>query len=53
LLDFEFYKIKEREVNHQEEEEVYLEEPDISGGIEYIDYIIEYGVNCEDDEEEA
>jgi hypothetical protein len=31
----------------------YYEEPDLSGGIEGIDYIIEYGVNSEDSDEEA
>jgi hypothetical protein len=32
---------------------IYYEEPDLPGGIEGIDDIMEYGVNCEDDEEEA
>jgi hypothetical protein len=31
----------------------YYEEPDLSGGIEGIDYIIEYRVNSEDEEDEA
>jgi hypothetical protein len=31
-------------------QEVYYKEPDISGGIEGIDYIIEYGVNSEDND---
>jgi hypothetical protein len=53
LLDFELYNSEELKTNEQEDEEVYYEEPDLLGGIERIDYIIEYGVNCEDDEDEA
>jgi hypothetical protein len=53
LLDFELYNIEELEANQQEDEEVYYEEPDLSRGIEGIDYITEYGVNSEDDEDEA
>jgi hypothetical protein len=52
LLDFELYNTEGLEAN-QQEEEVYYEELDLSGGIEGIYYIIEYGVNCEDNEEEA
>jgi hypothetical protein len=52
-LDFELYNTKETEANQQEDDEVYYEEPDLSGGIEGIDYIIEYGVNSEDSNEEA
>jgi hypothetical protein len=43
----------QRITNQQEDEEVYYKEPDLSGGIEGIDYIIEYGVNSEDDDDEA
>jgi hypothetical protein len=32
---------------------IYYEEPDLSGGIEGIDYIIEYRVNSENIDEEA
>jgi hypothetical protein len=53
LLDFELYNSEELKTNEQEDEEVYYEEPDLLGDIERIDYIIEYGVNCEDDEDEA
>jgi hypothetical protein len=45
FLDFELY--------NTEDDEVYYEEPDLSGGIEGIDYIIEYGVNGDDIDEEA
>jgi hypothetical protein len=47
------YNIEETEANQQEDDEVYYEEPDLSGGIEGIGYIIEYGVNSEDSDEEA
>jgi hypothetical protein len=47
------YNIEDFKLNQQEDEEVYYEKPDLSGGIEGIDYIIEYGVNYEDDEKEA
>jgi hypothetical protein len=47
------YNTEDFELNQQEDENVYYEELDISGGIKGIDYIIEYGVNCEEDEEEA
>jgi hypothetical protein len=53
LLDFELYNTEETEANQQEDDEVYYEDPDLSGGIEGIDYIIEYGVNSEDRNEEA
>jgi hypothetical protein len=33
-------------------EEVYYEEPDLSGGVEGVDYTIAYGV-CEEHEEET
>jgi hypothetical protein len=48
FLDFELYNIEDTEANQQEDDEVYYREPDLSGGIEGIDYIIEYGVNSED-----
>jgi hypothetical protein len=44
---------KKLEANQQEDEEVYYEEPDLSGCIEGMYYIIEYGVNSEDIVEEA
>jgi hypothetical protein len=53
FLDFELYNTKETKANKQEEDEVYYEEPDLLGGIEGIDYIIEYGVNSQDNDEEA
>jgi hypothetical protein len=53
LLDFELYNTEELEANQQEGEEVYYEEPDLSEGVEGIDYIIEYGVNCEDNNKET
>jgi hypothetical protein len=53
FLDFELYNIEATEANQQEDDEVYYEEPDLSRGIEGIDYIIEYGVNSEDSDEEA
>jgi hypothetical protein len=53
FLDFELQNTEEIEANQQEDDEVYYEEPDLSGGIEGIDYIIEYGVNSEDSDEEA
>jgi hypothetical protein len=53
FLDFELYNAEETEANQQEDDEVYYEEPDLSGGIEVIDYIIEYEVNSEDSDEEA
>jgi hypothetical protein len=53
FLDFELYNTEETEANQQEDDEVYYEEPDLSGGIEGIDYIIEYAVNSEDRNEEA
>jgi hypothetical protein len=52
-LDFELYNTEETEANQQEDDKVYYEDPDLSGGIEGIDYIIEYGVNNEDNDEEA
>jgi hypothetical protein len=39
--------------NQQVEEGVYYEELDLSGGIEGMDYHIEYDVNCEDTEDET
>jgi hypothetical protein len=45
LYNTEDYKNKQHV-----DKEVYYEELDLSGGIEGIDYKIEYGVNCEDDE---
>jgi hypothetical protein len=51
LLDFELYNTEKLEANQQEDEDVYYEDPDLSGGIECIDYIIQYGVNCDSDEE--
>jgi hypothetical protein len=33
MLDFELYNTAELEANQQEDEEVYYEEPDLSGGI--------------------
>jgi hypothetical protein len=53
FLDFELYNTEETEANQQEYDKVYYEEPDLSGGIEGIDYIIEYRVNSEDRNEEA
>jgi hypothetical protein len=53
FLEFELYNTEETDANQQEYDEVYYEEPDLSGGIEGIDYIIEYGVNSEDNDEEA
>jgi hypothetical protein len=53
FLDFELYNTEETKANQHEDDEVYYEEPDLSGGIEGIDYIIEYGVNSEDSDEEA
>jgi hypothetical protein len=53
FLDFELYNTEEIEANQQEDDEVYYEEPDLSGGIEVIDYIIEYEVNSEDNAEEV
>jgi hypothetical protein len=53
LLDFELYNTEELEANQQEDDEVYYDEPDISGCVEGIYYIIEYGVNSEDSDEEA
>jgi hypothetical protein len=53
FVDFELYNTEETEANQYEDNEVYYEELDLSGGIEGIDYIIEYGVNCEDIDEEA
>jgi hypothetical protein len=53
FLDFELYNIEELEANQQEDDEVYYEATDLSGGIEGIDYIIEYGVNSEGSDEEA
>jgi hypothetical protein len=52
FLDFELYNTEETEANHQEYGEVYYKEPYLSG-IEGIDYIIEYGVNSKDNDEEA
>jgi hypothetical protein len=53
LLDFELYNIEEFEANQQEDDEVYYKEPDLSGDVEGIDYIIKYGVNCKDNDKEA
>jgi hypothetical protein len=53
FLDFELYNTEEPEANQQENDEVYYKEPDLSGGMEGIVYIIEYGVNSEDSDEEA
>jgi hypothetical protein len=53
FLDFELYNTEETEANQQEDDEVYYEEPDLSRGIEGIDYIIKYGVNSEYSDEEA
>jgi hypothetical protein len=53
FLDFELYNTEETEANQKEDNEVYYEEPDLSGGIEDINYIIEYKVNSEDNNEEA
>jgi hypothetical protein len=39
--------------NQQVEEKVYYKEPDLSGGIEGINYPIEYRVNCDNIKEEA
>jgi hypothetical protein len=50
FLDFELYNTEETKANQQEDDEVYYEEPDLSGGIEDIDYIIECGVNSEDND---
>jgi hypothetical protein len=47
------YNTEELEANQQEDDEVYYEEPDLSGGIEGIDYITEYGVNIEKNNEEV
>jgi hypothetical protein len=53
FLDFELYNTEETKPNQQEDDEVYYEESGLSGGIEGIDYIIEYGMNSEDSDEEA
>jgi hypothetical protein len=53
FLDFELYNTEQTEANQQDYDEVYYEELDLSGGIEGINYIIEYGVNSEDSDEEA
>jgi hypothetical protein len=53
LIDFELYNTENLKRKQQEDEELYYEEPDLSGNIEGIDYIIKYGVNCEDNKEEA
>jgi hypothetical protein len=53
FLDFELYNTKEIEANQQEDDEGNYEEPNLLGGIEGIDYIIEYGVNSEDSDKEA
>jgi hypothetical protein len=45
--------MEETEANQQEDDEVYYKEPNLSGGIEGINYIIEYRVNSEDIDEEA
>jgi hypothetical protein len=50
LLNFELYSTDELEANQQEDGEVYYEERDLSGG---IDYIIKYRVNCEDNDDEV
>jgi hypothetical protein len=42
------YNTEETEANQQEDDEVYYGEPDLSGGIEGIDYIMENRVNSED-----
>jgi hypothetical protein len=47
------YNTEDFELNQQENKEVYYEDPDLSKGIEGIDYIIDYRVNYEDDNEEA
>jgi hypothetical protein len=36
LLDFELYNIEELEANQHEDDEVYYEETDLSGGVEGI-----------------
>jgi hypothetical protein len=53
FLDYELYNTKGTKANQQEDDEVYYEELDLTRGIEGIDYIIEYGVNSEDSDEEA
>jgi hypothetical protein len=47
------YNTEKTKANQKEDDEVYYEVPDLSGGIECIDYIIEYGVNSEGIDEEA
>jgi hypothetical protein len=39
--------------NQQVEEKVYYKDPDLSGGIECINYPIEYRVNCDNIKKEA
>jgi hypothetical protein len=51
FLDFELYNTEEPKGNQQEENEVYYEEPDLLGGIEGVDYIIQYGLNSKDTDE--
>ena len=55
MLDFELLHTEESDDNKQGSGEVYYEEPDLSGGIEGVDYGIVYGVDEEDidDEDEA
>jgi hypothetical protein len=47
------YNTEELEANQQEDNKVYYEEPDLSEGKEGVGYIIEYGVNSENNDEEA
>jgi hypothetical protein len=52
MLDFELYNTEDYENNQKVNEEVYYEKLDLLGGMEGIDFIIEYKVNCEDNEKE-
>jgi hypothetical protein len=55
LVDFELLHTEESDDTKQDSGEIYYEEPDLSGGIEGVDYGIVYGVDEEDidDEDEA
>ena len=52
MLDFELLHTEESDDNKLDSGEVYYDEPDLSGGIEGIDYGIVYGVDEEDMDDE-